>query len=128
SRAERQARAMSSTCTSGRQGEPSLCKRTSPLVYAVPVRLLTTMSARSRGDEPYAVAFSRYVGMKLSSANLARPASTSTLLSPYGVTGLNVAISLTGASPAAPYNEQEEENRYRGTPAAFATSARCTAP
>ena len=40
----RNARAMSSTCTSGRHGVPSLCSRTSPLVNAVPVRLLTTMS------------------------------------------------------------------------------------
>src|SRR5687767_5769294 len=119
---------MSSTCTNGRQGEPSLCRRTSPLVNAVPVRLLTTMSARSRGDEPYAVALRRYVGLKLSSASFARPASAITLLSPYGVTGLNEAASVTGTSPADPYNEQEDEKRYRGTPADFAASARCTAP
>ena len=50
---------MSSAWTSGRHGLPSLWSRTSPRVNAVPVRLLTTMSARSRGDEPYAVALRR---------------------------------------------------------------------
>ena len=54
--------------------------------------------------------------------------SAITLLSPYGVTGLNALSSVTGASPAAPYSEHEEENRKRGTPAALATSAMWAAP
>ncbi len=55
----RNALLMSSTCTSGRHGEPSLSIRTSPVVLATAVRLLTTMSSRSRGDAPYAVALRR---------------------------------------------------------------------
>ena len=55
---------MSSTCTSGRQGEPSLSSRTWPVVIATAVRLLTTMSMRCRGEAPYAVALRRYVGLK----------------------------------------------------------------
>jgi hypothetical protein len=48
----RNAREMSSMCTSGRHGDPSDCNRTSPCVKAVPVSELTTMSARSRGEDP----------------------------------------------------------------------------
>lgn len=68
--AARKALEMSATCTSGRHGVPSDCSRTSPRVKAVPVRLFTTMSARRRGDDPYAVAFRRKVGLNPSSARL----------------------------------------------------------
>ena len=44
----RNARLMSSMCTSGRQGVPSLSRRTCPVVIATAVRLFTTMSRRSR--------------------------------------------------------------------------------
>ncbi len=73
---------MSAAWTSGRHGEPSLWSRTSPAVSAAPVRLLTTMSARSLGLEPYAVALRRYVGLKSSSANLPISCSAITLLWP----------------------------------------------
>ena len=43
---------MSSTCTSGRHGDPSLSSRTCPVVIATAVRLFTTMSSRSRGEAP----------------------------------------------------------------------------
>jgi hypothetical protein len=55
----RKARLMSSMCTSGRHGVPSLSSRTCPVVIATAVRLFTTMSRRSRGDAPYAVALRR---------------------------------------------------------------------
>ena len=60
---------MSSTCTSGRHGVPSLWMRISPVVKAYPTRLFTTRSARRRGDMPYAVAFRRNTGLKRSSAS-----------------------------------------------------------
>src|SRR5262245_2548144 len=50
------------------------------------------------------------------------------LLSPYGVTGLNDASSVQGPPVAAPYSEQDDENTYRGTPAAFAIRPRWMAP
>ena len=53
------------------------------------------------GEDPYAVAFRRYVGLKSSSASSESPASARTLLSPYGVTGLNGASSAHGASVVA---------------------------
>src|SRR6266545_2772174 len=112
---------MSSTCTSGRQGVPSLLMRTSPDVNAWPARLFTTMSARRRGETPYAVAFRRKVGLNRSSAIGLTSRSTSTLDSPYGVIGLNAAPSVSIASPPeAPYRLHDEENRNRGTPAALA--------
>ena len=40
-----------------------------PVVIAIAVRLFTTMSSRSRGEAPYAVALRRYVGLKVSSAS-----------------------------------------------------------
>src|SRR5215213_8637052 len=86
------------------------------------------MSARSRGEDPYAVAFRKYVGLKSSSASSDRPSSAIALLSPYGVTGLNRPVSSTGLSPAAPYSEQEDEKRKRDTPAALAVFAMWTAP
>ena len=43
---------MSSMCTSGRHGVPSLSSRTWPVVIAMAVRLFTTMSSRSRGEAP----------------------------------------------------------------------------
>jgi len=55
----RKARLMSSMCTSGRHGVPSLSSRTCPVVIATAVRLFTSMSRRSRGEAPYAVALRR---------------------------------------------------------------------
>ena len=46
------ARAMSSTCTIGRQGVPSLLMCTLPVATAHAVRLLSTMSQRSLGETP----------------------------------------------------------------------------
>ena len=48
----RKARLMSSMCTSGRHGVPSLSSRTWPVVSATAVRLFTTMSRRSRVEAP----------------------------------------------------------------------------
>ena len=70
---------MSSTCTSGRHGVPSLWIRTSPVVWAYPTRLLTTTSTRSRGETPYAVALRRKVGLNESSASFEMSLSASTL-------------------------------------------------
>src|SRR4030095_4525492 len=102
---------MSSTCTSGRQGVPSLLIKTSPVVYAKPTRLFTTRSLRSFGETPYAVAFRRNVGLKLSSASRETSSSTRILDAPYGVTGLKVASSFNISFPSdTPYKLQEEEN------------------
>src|SRR5712692_7177037 len=114
---------MSSMCTRGRQGVPSLCTETSPVVYAAATRLLTTTSPRSRGENPYAVALRRNVGLKLSSASFETSCSTRTLDSPYGVMGLNAAVSVSISSPARPYRLHEEANRYRGTPTRLAALA-----
>ena len=93
---------MSSMWTSGRHGVPSLLRNTSPVVTAYPTRLFTTRSPRSRGDTPNAVALRRYVGLKESSASAARSCSARTFDHPYGVTGLNEALSSRKSSPAAP--------------------------
>src|SRR5215831_6740094 len=115
---------MSSTCTRGRQGVPSLCTETSPVVYAAATRLLTTTSPRSLGEDPYAVALRKKVGLNLLSASFATSCSTRTLDSPYGVIGLNAAVSVSISSvPARPYRLQEEANKYRGTPTFLATLA-----
>ena len=47
---------MSAACTSGRHGVPSDSTRNSPVSTACPTRLFSTMSARSRGENPNAVA------------------------------------------------------------------------
>lgn len=69
------------------------------MVTAYPTRLLTTTSARMRGDMPYAVAFRRNVGLKSSSASTAMSRSDHTFDSPYGVTGLNAACSSSISPP-----------------------------
>src|SRR5437867_1397465 len=93
----------------------------------MPTRLLTTTSARRRGETPYAVAFLKNVGLKLSSASFATSCSTSTFDRPYAVIGLNAACSSSIVSPpAAPYRLHDEAKRNRGTPAALAASAICT--
>src|SRR5580693_1528084 len=97
---------------------------TSPVVNATPTRLLTTTSARSRGEAPYAVAFRKNVGLNRSSASLATSCSTSTFDRPYAVMGLKAAPSSSiFSAPAAPYRLQDEAKRKRGTPAALAASA-----
>src|SRR5678809_257699 len=96
---------------------------TSPVVNATPTRLLTTISARRRGDTPYAVALRKKIGLKRASASCATSRSTSTFDRPYAVIGLNSAFSSSSASPAAPYKLQDEAKRKRGTPAALAASA-----
>ena len=60
---------ISSMCTSGRHGMPSLLMSTSPVVQAYPTRLLTTRSPRSRDETPKAVALRRKVGLNASSAS-----------------------------------------------------------
>ena len=97
---------MSRACTSGRHGVPSESTRTSPVETAWPTRLFSTMSARSRGENPNAVALRRNTGEKESSAIAATSSSTRTLLSAYGVSGRSGALSVTRSSPAAPYTEQ----------------------
>ncbi len=74
------ARAMSFAWTRGRHGVPSDRTRTSPVSTAVPTRLFTTMSARSRGEYPKAVALRRNTGQKPESASAATSSSTRTLL------------------------------------------------
>src|SRR6266481_8471882 len=114
---------MSRMCTMGRQGVPSLFTYTRPVVYADATRSFKTISRRSRGDTPYAVAFRREVGLKCSSAIFARSRSTKTLDSPYGVTGLSDAVSSWKSSPAAPYVLHDEENTKRSTPPVLPNTA-----
>ena len=67
------------------------------------------MSARSRGENPNAVALRSENGTKSLSASSARSSSTRTLEIAYGVTGLSGASSSTSSSPdCAPYTEQVE--------------------
>ena len=61
---------MSRACTSGRHGVPSDSTCTSPVSTAWPTRLLSTMSARSRGEKPNAVALRRKTGSNASSASV----------------------------------------------------------
>src|SRR6266849_9712907 len=117
---------MSRMCTIGRQGVPSLLTRIRPVVIAEATKSFNTRSSRRRGDAPYAVAFLIYVGQKFSSASRATSRSTSTLDTPYGVTGFSSAVSSRKPPPAAPYVLQEEENTKRLTPACFASSANRT--
>src|SRR5271165_3122643 len=110
----------------GRQGVPSLLMRMRPVVKAEATKSLSTMSSRSRGDAPYAVAFLMNVGLKFSSARGLMSRSTSTFDSPYGVTGLSDAFSSRKSSPAAPYVLHEDEKTKRFTPASFASLASFT--
>ena len=67
------------------------------------------MSARSRGENPNAVALRIETGTKSSSASAIRSSSTRTFETAYGVTGLSGASSSTSSSPdCAPYTEQVE--------------------
>ena len=75
----RNALEISSACTSGRHGLPSLFIAILFVVQARPDKLLTTMSKRIRGDAPNAVALRMKVGEKVSSAIGARSRSTITL-------------------------------------------------
>ena len=101
--------AMSSACTSGRHGVPS---DSTLIVFdssAWPTRLFSTMSARSRGENPNAVALRIDTGTKSASASSAMSSSTRTFDSAYGVTGLSGASSSTSSSPdCAPYTEHVE--------------------
>ena len=85
---------MSSTCTIGRQGVPSLLISTLPVATACAVKLFSTMSQRSRGDRPYAVALRRITGQKAALAISSRSFSARTFETPYAVTGLNGASSV----------------------------------
>ena len=89
---------MSSACTSGRHGEPSLVMAISFVVHASPERLFRTMSKRMRGDAPKAVALRMNVGEKLSSARADTSRSTSPLQTPYAVCGLIADVSSTTPS------------------------------
>ena len=61
------------------------------------------MSTRRYGETPYAVALRKKTGLKLSVARLETSCSTRTFDSPYGVTGLKGASSVSGVSvPLAP--------------------------
>ena len=90
---------MSAAWTSGRQGVPSESTSTSPDRSAWPTRLFSTMSARSRGEKPKAVALRMNTGLKSPSASACRSSSTRTLDSAYGVTGRSGASSATSSSP-----------------------------
>ena len=79
--------AMSSACASGRHGVPSDSTVTRPVSSARPTRLFSTMSARSRGENPNAVALRSENGTKSASASSAISSSTRTLEIAYGVTG-----------------------------------------
>ncbi len=70
---------MSSTCTTGRQGLPSLIMAIFFTVQARPLRSLITMSKRMRGEAPYAVALRMNVTQKRPSAIGATSLSTMTL-------------------------------------------------
>src|SRR5262245_8519395 len=121
------ARQISSTWTRGRHWLPSVWRSTSCVATAYPTRLFTTMSLRSRGENPYAVALRRKVGEKVSSARRRISRSAQIFDSPYGVTGLNAAPSSIHPSPAeAPYRLHDDENRKRGTPAFLASCANRT--
>ena len=96
------AREMSSMCTIGRHGVPSLFRYTLPDVTAQATRLLSTTSKRMRGERPYAVAHRRNVGENELSARGDTSCSVRTFETPYGVTGFSSEVSSTGASPAAP--------------------------
>jgi hypothetical protein len=56
------ARQMSSAWTMGRHGVPSLLMSTFPVATAQAVKLFKTMSQRSRGETPYAVALRKSTG------------------------------------------------------------------
>src|SRR5438132_7043024 len=62
----------------------------------------------------------------LASAPISR--SDATFEMAYAETGLNAAVSSSGASPAAPYVLHDDANTKRLTPAARASSARRTDP
>src|SRR5271165_6186489 len=99
---------MSATCTSGRQGVPSLVILICLVVQANPARLLSTISNRKRGDGPKAVAFRRHVGEKSSSAMATRARSTSTLHLAYAVCGHGSDSSVLMPSAPAPYTLHDE--------------------
>jgi hypothetical protein len=86
---------MSSACTSGRHGVPSLFIATCRVVQARPDRLLSTMSKRCRGEAPNAVALRMNVGEKSSLASARRSRSTSVLQSAYAVCGFTGLVSST---------------------------------
>jgi len=69
---------MSSMCTIGRHGVPSLLMNTRPVVSAHAVKLFSTRSNRSRGETPYAVAFRKYTGLNSALASCDTSCSTST--------------------------------------------------
>jgi hypothetical protein len=101
------ASAMSSACANGRHGVPSESTFTVFDSSAWPTRLFSTMSARSRGENPNAVALRIDTGTKSASASSTRSSSTRTLDSAYGVTGRSGASSSTSSLPDwAPYTEQ----------------------
>src|SRR3712207_3864321 len=99
---------MSSTCTIGRHGEPSLVILIAPDVQAWPARLFSTRAKRLCGGGPYAVALRRMVGENSSSASVARSASTSTLQRAYAVCGFVSDVSVRKSAPPAPYTLQED--------------------
>ena len=72
------ARQMSSTWTIGRHGVPSLLIRTLPVATAQAVRLFKTMSHRTRGDTPYAVALRSRTGLNSSDASVSSSSSALT--------------------------------------------------
>src|SRR3954462_13157075 len=113
---------MSSTWIRGLHAVPSLCRRTDPRATAEPTRLLRTMSSRSRGETPYAVANRRKVGEKLSVANPESDCSDRTFEDAYAVSGANGAASSTAVSESdAPYMLHEDANTKRSIPAARAS-------
>src|SRR5437868_15441984 len=94
--------------TSGRQGEPSEIILISPVVQAIPIRLLSTMSNRIRGLAPNAVAFRRNVGWNVSPAMAPTSRSTRVLHTAYEVSGFTGDSSVTGSEPPTPYTLHED--------------------
>src|SRR6185437_13515750 len=105
------ARAMSWQCMSGRQGEPSDMIRISRVAIAQAKRLLTTRSVRNIGECPYAVAFRKYAGVKVSSASDETACSVSIFDLAYAVRGLSGSFSSRSSFSPAPYTEQLAANK-----------------
>ena len=99
------------------------------MVIRVAVRLLTTMSRRSRVQGPVCGGVAQVGGAEAVVGQLRTgPLRPGPCCSPYGVTGNRSASSVTSAEAGAPYRLQEEANRKRSMPTCLATRARCSVP